>query len=157
MVAKAQVYIDPKAFEQANRLLDAVESMNRGAAIKRVLKKAGQIVVQKAQQVLPKEGYPGDKPELIPLRKTVEVKTVSYEGGLIQVMIVGYGWPAGNHGLNVEEGHQMWLWGEKIEGARVEPHPYFRITVDKSQAQVQASIIDGARAEANNALKASLY
>jgi hypothetical protein len=157
MVAKAQIYIDPQAFASANRLLDELDGMARGPAIKRVLKKAGQITVAKAKEILPKPGDPGDKKELKPLRDTVEVKTVSFQGGAIQVMIVGYAWPTGNHGQLVEEGHKMVLWGEEIEGGRVEPHPYFKTAIDRSQAAVQQAIIDGARSEADKVLAASLY
>src|SRR6185503_1924540 len=55
---------------------------------------------------LPKPGYPGDKPELKPLRDATAVKVKEYPNGTI-VALVGYEWGAGSHGHNVEEGHAI--------------------------------------------------
>lgn len=154
------IHIDPIAAKEADRLLSAIEEQARGAAIGRVLRDAGNLLKQKVREVLPKPGYPGDKPDLKPLRDTVTVKVKNYQGGFFKVLIVGYALPAGAHGHLVEFGHDMaantfWngmkfvsVQSTTVSGKRVEGKGYFTAAVEMAQSQVDATILAGARREA---------
>lgn len=137
-------HIDKKTFDEAQKILDQIDMAARGSAITETMRTAGNLVKQSVRKLLPKPGYPGDKKDLKPLRDTIAVKTKSYQGGSFRVMIVGYAWPAGNHGHLVEYGHKKVLWGQRTD-EMVPPHPYFERGVQQAQTQVHHTIIEGAR------------
>jgi len=159
-VQNVGISIDPRSIRAADNLLKAIEESARGAAIGRVMRSAGQVVRDRVREVLPRPGYPGDKPELKPLRDTVAVKVKNYQGGFYKVLIVGYALPAGAHGHLVEFGHDMaanTFWnGSKFvsvrstqeTGERVEGKFYFQTGVQMAQRQVDAVILAGAQREA---------
>jgi hypothetical protein len=160
MTVKHGIIISPESVREADRLLLAIEEHARGAAIGRVLRAAGEAVKKAVQDVLPKPGYPGDKPDLKPLRDTVSVKVKNYQGGFYKVLIVGYALPAGAHGHLVEFGHEMtantWWNGERLvsvrstqeTGVRVEGKFYFSTAVKLVQPRVDEIILTQARREA---------
>lgn len=60
------------------------------------LRKALQPVARDARKLIPKPGYPGDKPEFKPLRNTIRVAVRDY--GRTWYGAVGPAYPAGAHG-----------------------------------------------------------
>jgi Bacteriophage HK97-gp10, putative tail-component len=154
------IFIDPKSIADADNLLKAIGEHARGAAITRVLKAAGQQLVDELKSVLPKPGYPGDKPSLKPLRDTVAMKVKNYQSGFFKVLIVGYAWPAGNHGNLVEFGHDIapntyWngsrfvtLKSTAETGKRVEGKFYFATSVRMAQPKIDNIILSAATREA---------
>lgn len=130
---------------QAERLLDQIDEMVRGPAITNVLRGVGNQIKSDVREVLPKPGYPGDKPQFTPLRDTMRVKVKNYANGAIKVMVTGYDWPEGAHGQPLEAGHEKWLWGEHIESSPVDPHPYVGEVVKLTRVTQSQRLIDGAR------------
>ena len=157
--AKMRISLDPSADRQATRLLEQIDALVRGPAINKVLKGVGEQIKRDTRAILPKPGYPGDKPELKPLRDSLAVKVVSYRGGEIKVLIVGYTRPKSmadatatikgrpfNHGAPLEGGHEKWLWGEHIEGSPVDAYPYLKEVVQLTRVTQSQTLINGARA-----------
>ena len=144
-MVKASISLDPSAMRQATRILDNIEEMVRGPAITTVLRGIGNQIKSDVRAVLPKPGYPGDKPGFKPLRDTMLVKVKNYSGGATKVLVTGYAWPAGAHGQPLEAGHEKYLWGEHIEGSPVDPHPYMAEVVAAGQVQYDRTLIEGAR------------
>lgn len=146
-MAKMKIFLDPSALRQAERMLDQIDAIARGPQLTKVLRSVGEQIRRDVKAVLPKPGYPGDKPELKPLRDTIAVKVENYRGGMTKVLVVGYGWPAGAHGQPLEAGHEKWLWGEHIADSPVDPYPYFREVVQLTQVTQSQRLIDQARKE----------
>lgn len=107
MTATIQI-IGTEAFEAE---LLRLEVAHRGTALRAGLRAAGNAVKQRLRQILPKPGYPGDKPGLTALRDTVSVKLKEYQLGRVVVAVVGYEWGAGSHGHLVELGHDLVIGG----------------------------------------------
>lgn len=101
----AKLYIS--GTEDLDKRLAALERVSRMPVLKRGLRAAGEAPKRRLRQILPKPGYPGDKPELKPLRDAIGNKTVEYQNWAVLVQIVGYEWGTGSHGHMVEEGHEM--------------------------------------------------
>lgn len=160
MTVKHGIIISPQSVREADQLLLAIAEHARGAAIGRVLRSAGNAVKEAVRELLPKPGYPGDKPEFKPLRDTVTVKIKNYQGGFYKVLIVGYALPAGAHGHLVEFGHNMaantfWngqrfvsVQSTEVTGERVEGKHYFSTAVNMVQPRVDNIILTAARREA---------
>ena len=140
-------------------MLEQIDGLVRGPAMNKVLRGVGEQIKRDTRAVLPKPGYPGDKPEFKPLRDTLVVKVVNYRGGEVKVLIVGYGMPRSmseasasikgrpfNHGAPLEGGHEKWLWGEHIEGSPVDAYPYLKEVVRLTRVSQSQKFIDGARA-----------
>jgi hypothetical protein len=144
--ARIKIYLHPDATREVDRLLMQIDALSRGPAITKVLRDVGNHIKKSLREILPKPGYPGDKPELVPLRDTVKVKIKNYQGGAVKVMIVGYENPEGAHGHLVEFGHEKWLWGEFIENSPVDPHPYLQTAINMTANTRNQVFIDGARA-----------
>lgn len=154
------IFIDPKSIADADALLRAIDQHARGRAMTKVLKDAGNVLIKQLKEVLPKPGYPGDKPDLKPLRDTVASKVKNYQGGFYKVLIVGYEWPVGNHGNLVEKGHDIapnliWtgtgfrqLQSTEVTGVRVEGKHYFATAVQMAQPRIDAQIVELAKREA---------
>lgn len=102
----ATLEINDALFNQIDRELAGLAMIHRAPAVKKGMRNAGDVVKQRVRERLPKPGYPGDKPELKPLRDATAVKVKEYFSGTI-VTLVGYEWGAGSHGHNVEEGHAI--------------------------------------------------
>jgi len=153
MPSNKALHIDPASEKAALALLDKIEQHARGPAMNRVLKAAGEVVKREMQAIVPKPGYPGDKPGLKPLRDTVAVRVRNYQGGFYKVMLVGPSYPAGAHGHLVEDGQEKVLWG-RVTGEFVEGKKYFSIAVDRTKAAVDQAIISGAQREASQEIKA---
>ena len=81
-----------------NVLIKAPELVSRET--RKALRRAGAVVVRRAKQLVPPPGYPGDKPELKPLRDTIGVEVK--QGRRALYAVVGPKRPAGSHGHLVE-------------------------------------------------------
>lgn len=129
--------------DEATTILQDIKSTDRYLGLKDGLRKGGKIVVKRAKELCPKPGYPGDKPDLIPLENTIGMEVRGYNYTIM--VICGPRYPAGAHGHLVEFGHQMVLWGDRIEGGFVEPHPFMRPAADETKSQQESAIVDHLR------------
>jgi hypothetical protein len=86
--------------------LSRLSIAQRSDVIKRGLRAAGNVVRHRVRELLPKPGYPGDKPGLKPLRDSISVVVKEYSSGKI-VAIVGENYGAAAHLHLVEEGHDI--------------------------------------------------
>jgi hypothetical protein len=144
MAGKAEIKLDDASMKSALGILDQIDEMVRGPAITQVLRSVGTQIKNDVRAVLPKPGYPGDKPQFKPLRDSLKVKVKNYDGGAIKVMITGYEWPAGAHGQPLEAGHEKVLWGRPT-GEQVDPHAFLGDVVRSGQASQSRQLIEGAR------------
>jgi hypothetical protein len=95
-----------EGFEEADRLLAKIaDPAERNKAFTAGLRAAGNVVKTRAKELVPKPGYPGDKPGLKPLRDTLSVLVKQYSD--VWVAVVGPSRPAGRHGHLVEYGHRL--------------------------------------------------
>lgn len=147
MANNKALHIDPASEKAALAILDKIEQHARGRAMTRVMQAAGEVVRREVRNIVPKPGYPGDKPGLKPLRETVAVRIRNYQGGFFKVMLVGYQYPAGAHGHLVEDGHEKVLWGVRTSG-QVEGKHYFQMAVKRTEGAVNLAILNGAQREA---------
>lgn len=132
------VEIGEDFLEQIDRDLANLEMIARAPALKAGMKAAGEIVEQRLQEILPKPGYDGDKPELTPLRDTTKTKVVDYDGKIVS--ITGYDYTGGGqHGHLVEAGHEKVLWGVETEGF-VEGRHYLENAASATESQQEAAI-----------------
>lgn len=86
--------------EQLDKRLEQARISNQ--ATRSVLRKELNKVKATSKQLVPKPGYPGDKPDLKPLRDTITVGIRSYEENAVWYGVVGPQYPAGAHGHLVE-------------------------------------------------------
>ena len=108
------VTIDDSLLKAIDDDLARIQVFERGAALKKAMGSAAEIVRKRTLGKLPRPGYPGDKPGLKPLRQTLRKKVIQYPSGKT-VALVGYAYPAGAHGHLLEEGHAQ-AGGARIEG-----------------------------------------
>lgn len=148
-MADAKLFIDPSTLKAAEDILKSIEESARGPAMIKVMREAGKLLENRVKTLLPKPGYPGDKPDLVPLRNTLHTRVRDYQNKAFRVMITGYAYPAGAHGHLVEEGHEKVLWGYRVEGEQVPPHPYFARAVEEVKNEIHNHIINGAKRVAN--------
>jgi hypothetical protein len=142
---QAKIEVDQKSFAAADALLAKLAIQVRSKTVDAAMRKVGNAVKSQTRAILPRPGYPGDKPELKPLRDTLRVKVKNYAGGDIKVMLVGYTYSrikgqGGNHGHLLEGGHDMVVGGSKKDGGKVvgfvQPREYLiRIAETTRQAQ----------------------
>lgn len=99
--------IDISASKELEAELLRLEAAARSPALIRGLRAGGAVVAKRLRQILPKPGYPGDKPGFKPLRDTVKAQVKEYQQGSVVVAVVGYEWGAGSHGHLVEYGHDI--------------------------------------------------
>lgn len=134
------VQLDDDFLDGIDRELAQLEMLARSPVLKAGMKDAGEIVEQRLQEVLPKPGYPGDKPELTPLRDATATKVVEYQDEGKIVSITGYDYTAGGqHGHLVEAGHEKVLWGVEI-GGFVEGRHYLEDAAKATESQQEAAI-----------------
>ena len=129
----------------AEGILNQIQELVQGPAISRTLRSVGELIKADVVTVLPKPGYPGDKPEFKPLRETMLVRVKSYDRGATKVLVVGYAWPEGAHGQPLEAGHEKFVWGKHIVGSPVVAKPYMGDVVERTGASRGAQLVDGAR------------
>lgn len=127
-------------FELVERQLMQLPIEMRGKVLRAALRKAGKLVVDRAKQLVPPPGYPGDKPEYKPLRDSLAVETRGYTNAL--VAIVGAKRPAGTHGHLVEESHRHFSHGVPT-GVMTEPTPFIGPAAEQTAGQQQITLIDG--------------
>ncbi len=129
---KFSIDIDRASMNKIDAALSAIETNLRGSAAAKGLRAIGQNIAQKTKATLPKAGYTRytrtkhqkytDKDGYKPLGDTVKTDVASFAGGVVKVALIGYAWPAGNHGHLVELGHDMVVGGKKKSGGRVVGH-----------------------------------
>lgn len=153
--ASVRLEISEETWSQVDRELVALELIGtqRSGAVKRGLKTAGEVVEARVRETLPLPGYPGDKPGLKPLRDTVNTKVKDYGNGLFAA-IVGYEYPAGAHGHNVEAGHRIASGGTLVNPKRKTP-PKSKVTGERGLGQVDG-FVEG-RWDIRNAAEATQF
>lgn len=143
---QATVEIDDAAFKEADLLLAQIDESVRGRTIGNAMRKVLNEVGKKTKQILPKPGYPGDKPENVPLRDTLRTRTRNYQSGTVKVVLLGYSWPGGAHGHLLEGGHDIVKGGTKKAGGRVvgyvPPNEYLIKVVRETKDQHSRQLID---------------
>jgi hypothetical protein len=153
-MARAQIELSIKesAWKAADQLLAKLDIQVRGKTIDNAMRKVGNEIKSQTKAILPKPGYPGDKPEMKPLRETLKVKVKQYNGGSIKVMVVGYTYSrtkgqGGNHGHLLEGGHDIVTGGSKKKGGTVigfvKPHEYMIRITKSTKTQQQTTLITG--------------
>lgn len=119
-----------------NALLAAPYALRK--ATREALRSAGRVVVKAAAALVPPPGYPGDKPELKPLRDTLAVEVK--DGDRAMYAVIGPQRPAGAHGHLVERAHKHVSHG-KPTGRLTTPRPFLEPAAAETLAQ-QRAIID---------------
>lgn len=116
--ARIKVSISAEGWADASALMEKLPIAVRGKELQSAMRKGLGLVRTRARQLVPKPGYPGDKPGLKPLRDTIGVVMRKYKGGAIIAGVVGPEYPAGAHGHLVEHGHRT------KTGGRVPGYPF---------------------------------
>lgn len=146
---QASVEFNESDWSAADRELAKLEQTVRGPAIGTAMRKVASDINKQTKAILPKPGYPGDKPELIPLRETLKIKTKNYQGGTVKVVITGYSYPAGAHGHLLEGGHDLVKGGEKGSGGQVvgqvQPYEYLIHVVLSTKSQQGQTLVNSIR------------
>jgi hypothetical protein len=153
-MARSQVELSIKeaGWKAADQLLARLEIAVRGKTINDAMRKVGNDIKQRTRAILPKPGYPGDRPDMKPLRETLKVKVKDFNGGAIKVMVVGYTYSrppnegqGGNHGHLLEGGHDIVKGGPKKKGGRVvghvPAHEYMVKIVETTRTQQQTILV----------------
>lgn len=143
---QGSIEADKATWDAADKILAKLDMAVRGPAINTALRKVGNGIKSKTKAILPKPGYPGDKPDMVPLRETLKVKVKEYEGGKIKVGIVGYTYSrekgkGGNHGHLLEGGHIKVLWGRRV-GGFVKAYEYMIRICKTTKPEQNATIIN---------------
>lgn len=142
--------------DKVDRELARLDLMLRSKALKKALRRGGQVVQKRARELCPRSSqtHTGDtwskatqaaRQGVKPLAETIGVVVREYDRGTF-VLLVGPEYPAGALGHLIEYGHAEVLWGKET-GRRVPPYPFLRPAADETQEQVNAAIIDTLRAE----------
>jgi len=120
----------------------------RGKTLKDAMKKAAQVIVSRARDLVPPPGYPGDKPELKPLRDSIVAKGSSARdttSGLVKA--------AGQHSHLVEGAYfkdGVWInvdvrhtsYGSPT-GTILKKHPFIQPAEEQTKSQQLAAIREG--------------
>lgn len=121
VVMQSSVQISDDFFRTVDRQLSQFEIIGRSKVLDAGIRKGLNLVKSRVRDILPKPGYPGDKPGLKPLRDTVSVRIRRYQNDRYVVGMVGYEWGAGSHGHVVEHGHRIASGGTLIDPNRTTP------------------------------------
>ena len=113
----------------------------RQKSLKKGLRKGGNEMAKAMRPLIPPPGYPGDKPGLMPLNKTVRVVVREYDGAVVAV--VGPKWPEGAHGHLVDRGHAVAGGGI----SRTQPVRFLKQAFDVSKRQQNAAVIRSLRSD----------
>lgn len=127
--------VELRGWEELARSLDRIDSTLRGRVIGDAVKAAAEIVATRARELSP-VGDTSDKPDLKPLRDTIEIRVRDY--GQRALAVTGPGLPAGAHGHNVEHGHAIVRNGKTVGRAR--PKPFLRPAFDETKGAQQAAM-----------------
>lgn len=119
-------------FEEVDRELAAIPIELRGPIMTTALRKGAQVVIRRAKPLVPPPGYPGDKPDLKPLRETLGVVTRTYR--TVVMALAGPRWPAGAHGHLVEQSHRHFAHGE-FTGEMTEAKPFIEPASESTRSQ----------------------
>lgn len=125
--------------DEANNMLQNIDSVNRLLHVAIALNKAAKIVQKRAKELCSPPGYPGDKPDKKPLRDTIGVVERVYDHAI--VVVVGPQYPAGAHGHLVEFGHEKVLWGVQMPGETVTAKPFMRPAADETRSAQESEIV----------------
>ena len=98
---------------------------------RKALRRMGTLVANRAKQLVPPPGYPGDKPGFKALRDTLGVEV---KQGRVLMSITGPKRPAGAHGHLVEYAHRHMSHGE-LTGTITEPHPFLGPAATETKVQ----------------------
>jgi len=115
-----------------NILIKLPTELNR--QMRKAFRSMGNVVVRRARQLVPPPGYPGDKPELTPLRDTLKVE-VKEGRQLFAVIGPKAGAGGGPHGHLVEFGHSIVTAAGVDTGYRAEPHPFLEPAAEDTRTR----------------------
>lgn len=136
-----ELRLDEKSIRRLDRVLSQIAIELRARELEKATRKGGNVIARAMRRKAPKPGYPGDKPDLKPLKNTIGVVIRRYGRRFVRlVAMIGPQYPAGAHGHLVEFGHEEVLFGERT-GRRVPPHPFARPAFDESRQKAMNEII----------------
>ena len=130
--------------DDLDRFLAQLPFEMRRKILPKAIRAGGNVVNLAARERIRDPGYPGDKPGLVPLKKTIITKVKVYD--MVVVAIVGPHYMGGNHGHLVEFGHRLIRkiktrdGVEKVEIGFVPPHPFLRPAADETRDEQLAAI-----------------
>lgn len=139
MSATQFVQLTGTTIEEIDKLLGEVEIEVRQSLLSRSLRSGLTITRRVAKAILPKPGYPGDKPGLAPLRDAVQIKVKTYPSGIV-VGMIGYRWPEGAHGHLPEDGHRIVIRGVDT-GKISEAKKYLAKSVEQTEVEVNSHVV----------------
>ena len=133
-----------------------VDLQLRTTALKKALRRGGNVVANRARQLAPRSKQTGTSEQwsaktaasragVKPLAETIGVVVRDY--GQPLVLLVGPEYPAGALAHLIEYGHAEYLYGVAT-GRRVPPKPFLRPAADETEEQVHSTIVDTLRGEA---------
>lgn len=150
--------------EPLDELFAKLELEMRGELLRSIAADAARPLVRAIKTQVPKPGYPGDKPELTPLRETIDFAVREYPRAIV-AMVGANRRKGGQHGTPVDQGHRIVVGGTtkavKSERTRrsksagrtgqgrvvgqVEGLFYMRSAFAAARASIQAATIRGFR------------
>ena len=147
----AGIEIDfPRDVEQEiARALEKLPILERGTSLLKVVRRAAKVTQDRARAIAPKPGYPGDKPGLKALNKTITTVAREYDrsGGATYLAVVGPSWPDGAHGHLVEDGHRVIVSrgprrGQPPESGKsfTDAQPFLESAAIETRSQVNSTI-----------------
>lgn len=134
-------------FDEVERQLAKFPIELRGTVIKAGLRKGGRKLINRAKEIVPPPGYPGDDPELKPLRETLAVEI--RDGKVGPYAVCGPKYPAGAHGhfvagessgRNVDVRHHS---RGKPTGVILKKTPFMSNALKDTQDQIDAAVRSG--------------
>lgn len=123
--------------ESAEALLRQLPIEIRGKRLVTALRRASRLVAKRAEDLAPPPGYPGDKPDKLPLVSTLTARVKQY--GEIFVAVAGTRWPEGAHGHLVEFGtrpHEIRRGASAWQHPGSQPNPFLQPAVDASAPEL---------------------
>lgn len=167
--------VSAEGWAEAESLLAKLPLLIRGTELGKSMKAGARVTVKRAKQLVPPPGYPGDKtkkkPELTPLRDTIDHILRNYQGGYVLGIIIGPVYKpkgGGNHGHLVELGHRIaapktgslplladsdkktpgkskYGRGTGVHMGDVEPHPFMKPAWEDTKGQFEPKILASLR------------
>jgi len=140
MQSSCKLEISDEWFKQVEDQLVALGNIADNPIVKGGMLAALKATAVKLFQLLPKPGYPGDKPGLKALRDTIEEVVKKYgakEQVGVLVGLVGFAWGAGSHGHIVEEGHRI------AKGGKLRGYSFKNPTKPAAPSGVVAGFVEG--------------
>lgn len=145
MASSVSLEISEQWFHKVDAQLQAMGNIGESKLIRRGVEDSLKAGNRRVYQVLPRPGYPGDKPGFVALRDTLEVVVKAYGRGEhssgMLVGVAGYRWLGGQHGHIVEHGHRIARGGtlSRTSGGST---PISRVTGGRGQGSV-AGFVEG--------------